>query len=308
MNSGEHSLVYYYNGPFAPQPVQAFGAMATQYVVTNEFGLFRRVHIARVGRGGHLHGNARRSGHHAAAERLSADDLNAGRTKRFPASSRSALPGATAADQRRSISECRLGGRRDLDRRRHNLCRRRETPCDRDCLDYIKIAADSAGDVNTHPHDQINDVGINGADLFYPAVTLNSTGSLFTVFDESSTTGPDRSSPPTSQSPGPSLSAFQIAPSSSTYYNGAVLFASACDSEGCRWGDYSGAAQDPADPNDVWVVSGSEDGLVEGPCSTINACWNTEIDDAHTRGPDDHFIDAVIRTRRRGTDRHGYGV
>ena len=32
-------------------------------------------------------------------------------------------------------------------------------------------------------------------------------------------------------------------------------------------------------PHDVWVVSGAEDGTTSIACTTVNACWNTDIDD-----------------------------
>ena len=56
----------------------------------------------------------------------------------------------------------------------------------RACLDYVEI---NVGNGNSSPAllNQINDVGVDGADLFYPAVSVDSSGNLFTVFDKSST-------------------------------------------------------------------------------------------------------------------------
>ena len=96
-------------------------------------------------------------------------------------------------------------------------------------------------------------------DLFYPAVSLDCAGDLITVFDESSTSHAPSIVDASIASVRSTLSSFQTLHTSSTYYNGNDLFTGACDSEGCRWGDYSGAAQDPSNPKDVWVVSGSAD-------------------------------------------------
>ena len=79
---------------------------------------------------------------------------------------------------------------------------------------------------------------------------------------------------------------FNLLHTSSTYYNGDDLFPGACDSEGCRWGDYSGAAQGPVNPKDVWVVSGSaDDAGTTSYCTTIHACWDTQIAEVTVSGP-----------------------
>ncbi len=156
----------------------------------------------------------------------------------------------------------------------------------RDCLDYVEIAASATSPSPTPTlTNQIDNVGINSDDLFYPAVSLDSAGDLITVFDELSTSIYPSIEDASIASTGTTLSAFQTLHTSSTYYDGNDLFNGACDSNGCRWGDYSGAAEDPSNPKDVWVVSGSADGSTSVVCTTIHACWNTHIDDLTVSGP-----------------------
>jgi hypothetical protein len=145
----------------------------------------------------------------------------------------------------------------------------------RACLDYVDITVGNGTSVPTMAN-QLNNVGVGGADLFYPAVSTDSAGNMYTVFDKSSTTVFPSVMDATVAQAASTLSTFQTLHTSSTYYNGNDLFTGACGGEGCRWGDYSGAAEDP-NTDDVWVVSGSEDGSVEGLCTTAHACWNTWI-------------------------------
>ena len=65
-DSGSHSLYFFYDGPFAPQPVQAIGTMATHYVVTNEGDCYGVGVLARRQRG-YLHGDAGGTEHHPAS-------------------------------------------------------------------------------------------------------------------------------------------------------------------------------------------------------------------------------------------------
>jgi hypothetical protein len=154
---------------------------------------------------------------------------------------------------------------------------------ERACLDFINLDNGAS---------QIDNVGIAGASLFYPAVGVDANGDMFAVFDESSSTMFPTILDATVTDIGypPVLSSFQTLHTSSTYYDGDDLFANACDGEGCRWGDYSGVAQDPLNTNDVWVVSGAADGVVEGACTTIHACWNTDISELTVSAP---IINAV---------------
>jgi hypothetical protein len=154
----------------------------------------------------------------------------------------------------------------------------------RACLDYLELNS-NAGNQGPGFLQQINNVGVDGADLYYPAVAVDGGGNLLTVFDESSTSMDPSIVDAYIPQGGTTLSTFQTLHTSSTYYNGNDLFSGACVSDVCRWGDYSGAAEDQAeDGNDVWVVSGSEDNTIEGPC-VAHACWNTRINQLTLGGP-----------------------
>ena len=146
----------------------------------------------------------------------------------------------------------------------------------RACLNYLEINVGNGTSIPTLTL-QLNNVGVAGADLFYPAVSVDYIGNMFTVFDQSSTSMYPSIMDADIPMGGSTLGSFQTLHTSSTYYNGNALFSGACGVEGCRWGDYSGVVQDQgADVYDVWVVSGSEDNTVEGACAA-HACWNTRI-------------------------------
>ena len=74
-----------------------------------------------------------------------------------------------------------------------------------------------------------------------------------------------------------------------------------------RWGNYLGAAQDPVNPKDVWVVCGSVDNTAAlGPCATIvNAYWNTQSGRGEGVRACAHGPDPVAGARSRWTDRDG---
>jgi hypothetical protein len=157
----------------------------------------------------------------------------------------------------------------------------------RACLDYLEFTVDNvSGPQSPTLKLQLNDVGVDGASLFYPAVSIDNDGNMISVFDESSTSM-DPSIMDTDVAPsGTTLSSFQTLHTSSTYFDATNLPPGSCGSGGCFWGDYSGAALDQAaNPNDVWVVSESEDDTIEGPCSA-HACWNTYINQLTLSGAD----------------------
>ena len=88
------------------------------------------------------------------------------------------------------------------------------------------------------------DAGSNGFDLYYPAVTLDNSGDLFIAFSESS---------PSMYPSALGVDSLAVTP---TTFENAILIASGQTSySGSRWGDYSGAAQDPLDPADVWLTA-----------------------------------------------------
>jgi len=291
-NSGFSSLYYFWDGPFAPQPVQGLGAMSLTYTISNQSDCL---------------GNGCMSGSPAAlVQAFTGTPEGAGGVVNqpydyVPMTTPTAVNDSTGflppADQPSPAPQLQTNDDRFLNAVWENgeiwtadgtSCLPSGDSAQRDCLNYLEIAASgTANTVGTTPTNQINNVGINGADLFYPAVSLDSAGDVITVFDESSTTLLPSIVDASIASGATSLSSFQTLHTSSTYYNGDDLFPGACDViEGCRWGDYSGAAQDPVNPRDVWVVSGSADDTATlGPCATIHACWDTRVYDLTVSGP-----------------------
>ncbi|MFZ2033803.1 MAG: IPT/TIG domain-containing protein [Candidatus Dormiibacterota bacterium] len=148
----------------------------------------------------------------------------------------------------------------------------------RSCLNYVDVTASSTGVVNLTIN-QINNVGVNGSYLYYPAVSLDSAGNVITVFDESSSSMFPTIVSSSIPSGGSALSAFQTVHTSSGFYNPDFACASINSTNACRWGDYSGAAQDPSNPKDVWVVSEAEDGQTSASCSPASQCWGSDITD-----------------------------
>jgi hypothetical protein len=108
------------------------------------------------------------------------------------------------------------------------------------------------------------DLGQTGADVYFPAVTLDSAGNPYVVATESS---------PTID---PSVVVIGATPATAGFVGSVLWFGvgsyacSFCGADGNRWGDYSGAAADPAHPQDVWVA-----GEHVTPASGDN--WGTAI-------------------------------
>jgi hypothetical protein len=150
---------------------------------------------------------------------------------------------------------------------------------ERACLDYV--------DIDTPTVMQINNVGVAGADLYDPSVSVDPDGDLFTTFEESSPTmfPTMMDATVTDLGSSPTLSSFQTLHTSATYYDANDLVPGTCDTGGCPWGNYSAAAEDPLDPNDVWVASATADGTTSAACTTIHACWNTHIDQLTVSAP-----------------------
>lgn len=106
------------------------------------------------------------------------------------------------------------------------------------------------------------DLGSTGHDLYYPAVHMDSAGNMFLVYNISSTSD-DVGVRITGQ---PAGSVPQVVVTPQTIQPGQGLYT--CFT---RWGDYSGAALDPANPNNVWVV-----GEYAGASAT-NCEWATFV-------------------------------
>ncbi|HUX87778.1 MAG TPA: hypothetical protein VMW65_12310, partial [Chloroflexota bacterium] len=100
------------------------------------------------------------------------------------------------------------------------------------------------------------DVAATGADVFYPAVTVDALGNAFIGYGESSV------------SAFPSFRAtVQLASETNSVLSPSVPIATSasaydacgtnCEVDGQnqnRWGDYSGAAVDPTDPSRIWLA------------------------------------------------------
>src|SRR5438132_5042898 len=106
------------------------------------------------------------------------------------------------------------------------------------------------------------DLGATARDLYYPAVHMDSAGDMYLVYNISSTSD-DVGVRITGQ---PAGSAPQVVATPQTIQPGQGLYTCFM-----RWGDYSGAAFDPATPNNVWVV-----GEYAGASST-NCEWATFV-------------------------------
>ena len=288
--TGNSSLYFFYDGPFAPQPVQGLGLMSLTYIVANESdclgngcsnGVPDALVQAFTGTPESAGGVVNQPFHYLPMTPTAVND-----TTGFlpPADQPSPGPQLQTNDDRFLNAVWENGKIWAAD---GTSCVPSGDSVQRDCLNYVDIAA-SGTSIATNPTlvNQLNDVGVNGSDLFYPAVALDAAGDLVTVFDESSTALLPSTLDASIASGATNLSPFHTLHTSTTYYNGNDLFAGACDSEGCRWGDYSGAAQDPLNPKDVWVVSGSADDVMPyGLCPTIHACWDTQIAEVTVAGP-----------------------
>jgi hypothetical protein len=288
LDSGNHSLDYFYDGPFAPQPVQALGTMTLTYIVSNQSDCLGNGcangtpdTLVQAFTGTPEGGGVTNQPYVYVPMTATAVDDSTGYLP--PADQPAGGPQLQTNDDRFLNAVYKNGEIWTAD---GTSCQPSGDTVQRDCLDYVEIAASGTSTSPTPTlTNQLDNVGIDGDDLFYPAVTIDSTDDLFTVFDESSTSIYPSIDDASIASTATTLSSFQTLHTSSTYYNGNDLFNGACDSEGCRWGDYSGAAEDPANEKDVWVVSGSEDGLTSVGCPTVNACWNTRLDDVTVSGP-----------------------
>jgi len=147
----------------------------------------------------------------------------------------------------------------------------------RSCLNVVSIPATSTGSVGTPA--QFPPESVIGADLYDPALALDSAGNAILTFDETSgsTLAPMRESMMVAAITGGVWSSLSTLWTSSDFYQPA-----GCST--CTWGDYSAAVQDPSRPTDVWVVSEENDGNTGAGCA-VNTCWNTYIGRYTFAGP-----------------------
>ena len=193
-DSGTNALDYFYDGPFAPQPVQGLGSMSLTYIVSNQ---------SDCSGNGCLNGNGTIPD--ALVQAYTGTPEGAGGVTNGPyvfiSMSPTAVDDSTGflppADQPGGGPQLQTNDDRFLNAvfKNGEIWTADGTSCEpsgdtmqRDCLDYVEIAASATSPSPTPTlTNQINNVGINQDDLFYPAVSLDSAGDLITVFDESST-------------------------------------------------------------------------------------------------------------------------
>ena len=126
------------------------------------------------------------------------------------------------------------------------------------CLRVIEVATGTATVL------QDADLALAGNDVYYPAITLDRTGNPFVVASVSSA------------SLDPGVIVYGRSPTSGGFVHRSLwpgaggYTCSFCGTRGNRWGDYSSAAIDPTNPDDVWVA---------GEYGTANAGddWGTAI-------------------------------
>jgi len=138
----------------------------------------------------------------------------------------------------------------------------------RSCLRFDRVSTSGTPSLV-----QDADLGQNGAHLFYPSVIVDSAGNLYAGHSVSSssqygTAGMTYFPGGTVVSSNPGID-YRVGVGS---YNCTFCFDKNNNPTRNRWGDYSGSAQDPNNPKDVWL---SEEW---GSSSTTNTdLWATEI-------------------------------
>jgi hypothetical protein len=128
-------------------------------------------------------------------------------------------------------------------------------------------------------------VAQNSAYLFYPAVAVSGSGDMVAVMTQSSAsmfasvvvTGQHAGAAPNTLA---GLTMLNAGIGSANFDCGMP-----CNTNGVvRWGDYSGAAMDPVDPNDVWVAGEFK------PATLHNYDWGTALGRVTFAGPAIHDV------------------
>jgi hypothetical protein len=132
------------------------------------------------------------------------------------------------------------------------------------CVRLIQL--DTTGAMPTLSQDI--ELGQSGDYLYYPALTTDASGNMLAVYNESNTS-------PTGFASINVIGQLAASPGTMTATRTLVFGTSAYDTRPCggtnRWGDYSGAAVDPADPAALWVA-GEYSGQTGDLCD-----WRTSI-------------------------------
>jgi hypothetical protein len=276
-NSGANANVPFSGGPFSPQPVQSFGSTTTQYVVANDSDCGSVLCPSPAVEVDAFTGTPE-GGNVAVAQTLPAMLPTAvDSTGNLPPAQQSGTSTTIQTDDDRFLNAVWENG--VIWTAGGTQCTPTGDSALRSCLDYVGVTASSTGVVNP-TITQINNVGVSGRYLYYPAVSVDAAGDVFTVFGESSSSTFPTIMSSTIPSGGSTLSAFQLVHASSGFYDPSTV--EVCpviaSTTACRWGDYSGAAQDPTNPKDVWVVSEAEDGATSSPdCVQAFLCWGSGI-------------------------------
>jgi hypothetical protein len=111
----------------------------------------------------------------------------------------------------------------------------------RSCMRLVQVSTTGTPAVVTD-----FDAASNGVDLYYPAVTLDSSGDLFVAYSMSSSSLDPSAAAVDSLAAWPTSlqNVITIAAGQTSYLQGTN-----------RWGDYSAAVQDPLNPADVWLTA-----------------------------------------------------
>ncbi len=271
---------------FAPQPVQSFGSITTQYVVTNESDCAPNVCATPVAEVDAFTGTPEAQNVAvAASDPVMTPTLVtvSGNNVYTPPAQQNGTSTTIQTDDDRFLNAVWENGH--IWTADDTQCTPSGDTAPRSCLNYLDITASNTGVVSLSTN-QINNVGVLGGYLYYPAVSMDSSGNVFTVFDESSSTTFPTIMSATIPSGGSALSAFHTVQASAGFYNPpSFACASIASTNACRWGDYSGAAQDPANPKDVWVISEAQDGQTSPACALASDCWGSYFTDLTLAGP-----------------------
>ena len=276
LNIGGLANIGFQDPAFAPQPVQSLASTTTQYVVTNESDCAPTVCASPQIEVDAFTGQLSDASLDLTQSFLAmAPTLVDGTYFGTPPAQQSGTTTTLNTDDDRFLNA--VWGNGMIWTADGTECTTAPDTTPRSCLNYVGVTADSAGTVNT-TITQINNVGVSMSSLFYPSVSLDSSGNVITVFDESSSSTFPSIVDATIAAGGSTLSPFQTLHTSSSYYNPpSGVCQTINSSNACRWGDYSGAAQDPTNPKHVWVASEAEDGATSSFCTPATLCWGSDV-------------------------------
>jgi hypothetical protein len=274
-NTGNSSDDVFTEDEFVPQPAQSYGPTTTQYVVANDSDCGPTICAQpAIGVSAYTGTPEGSGGVHVAFSLVAMAPTAVDDTTGFdPPAPEMGASITLQTDDDRFLNAVWEGGK--IWTADGTTCTPSGDTAPRSCLNFVEVTASSAGVVSPSIT-QINNAGISGTYLFYPEVSVDGAGDMFTVFVESSTSTFPSIVAATVPAGGSALSAFRTVHTSTIDYipqDGPCTFGAQIV---CPFGDYSGAAQDPLNPTDVWVVAEDEDDLAFA-CQSQTACWNTDI-------------------------------